>query len=305
MKSIGPAVIAAVCNLFLALILAPLFEGVMRKVTAIIQSRKGPPLLQPYMDLAKLLIKEDIEVGHTPIMQRMSALLSPAAILMVVLFLPIAGSAPIAGGADAILMIYLLSLAGVAVLIAALAAGSTYSLVGMSREMMSMMTLEPIFAVAVVAASFKAKSLRLDDIFGGTLWSSGSVSTILLLVLMIAAFQAFIGRMPFDTTEAETEIMEGPCMEYSGPKLALFKYSHMLKTFVYAGLLTALFVPGLKLLHPVLGAAIFILCQFILTLLATLLAATHARYRIDQVIRYYAILFGCAIVSLVVTVAGW
>jgi formate hydrogenlyase subunit 4 len=305
MKFLGPAVFAAVYNLVLALILAPLFEGVMRKITAVVQSRKGPPLLQPYMDLAKLLIKEDIEVGHVAIIQRLSALLSLAAILAVALFLPLSGISPLAGGADAILMIYLLSLAGVAVLIAALAAGSTYSLVGMSREMMSMMTLEPLFAVAIVTAAFKAKSLRLDEIFGGTLWSGGIVSTVMLLIVMLAAFQAFVGRAPFDTTEAETEIMEGPLMEYSGPKLALFKYAHMVKMFVYTGLFTALFVPGLKSVHPVAGAAIFVLCQFVLVLLATLFAATHARYRIDQVVRYYVILFVCAVVSLVVAILGW
>jgi formate hydrogenlyase subunit 4 len=305
MKSFGPAVLAAVGNLFLALIAAPFFEGVMRKVTAIVQSRKGPPISQPYMDIAKLLIKEDIEVGHVPLMQRLSALLSPAAILAVALCLPIAGIAPLSGGADAIVMIYLLSLAGVAVLLAALSAGSSYSLVGMSREMMSMMTLEPLFAVTVVAAAFKAKSLRLGDIFGGTIWNGGIVSTCMLLVIMLAAFQAFIGRAPFDTTEAETEIMEGPLMEYSGPKLALFKYAHMLKLFVYAGLLTALFVPGLTSLHPLVSAGIFVICQFILVIVATLFAATHARYRIDQVVRYYAILFACAVLSLAIALMGW
>ena len=305
MKSLGPAVLGGLCNLLLALAVAPLFEGVMRKITAVVQSRKGPPLLQPYMDLAKLLIKEDIEVGHVPLLQRLSALLSPAAILAVALCLPIFGSAPLTAGADGIVMIYLLSLAGVAVLVAALAAGSPYSLVGMSREMMSMMTLEPLFAVVVVAASFKAKSLRFDDIFDGAIWSGGVCSACLLLVVMMAAFQAFIGRAPFDTTEAETEIMEGPLVEYSGPKLALFKYAHMLKMFVYAGLFTALFVPGLTSLHPLAGAGIFVLCQFVLVLLATLFAATHARYRIDQVVRYYAILFVCAVLSLILALVGW
>jgi formate hydrogenlyase subunit 4 len=299
------AVVAALFNVTAALALAPLFEGIMRKVTAIVQSRKGPPLLQPYMDIAKLLIKEDIEVGHTPALQRFASLLAPACILAVALCLPLATLAPLGGQADGILVIYLLSLSGVAVLLAALAAGSTYSLIGMSREMMSMMTLEPLFAVVIVAAAFKAKSLRLGDIFGGAIWNGGALSAVLLLVLMLAAFQAFIGRAPFDTTEAETEIMEGPLMEYSGPKLALFHYARMLKLFVYSGLFTALFVPGLALLHPVASAGAFLLCQLGLVILATLVAATHARYRIDQAVRYYAILFVCALASLGAALAGW
>jgi formate hydrogenlyase subunit 4 len=296
--------LVTVGNLGLALLLAPFFEGVMRKVTAVVQSRKGPPLLQPYMDIGKLLIKEDIEVGHTPRMQRFSALLSLAAMLSVVLFLPLTGFAPLAQGADSIQMIYLLSLAGIAVLLAALSAGSTYSLVGMSREMMAMMTLEPLFAVAVVMAAMKAGSLRLDAIFGGAIYTNGLASGLLLLGVILFAFQAFVGRAPFDVTEAETEIMEGPLIEYSGPKLAMFKYSHMVKLFVYAGLLIALFLPRINTGYWIADLLLFIACQFGAVLGVTLIAATHARYRIDQAVRYYAILFAVALGVLVLSVFG-
>lgn len=305
MKSAGFTLMIVLCNLGLALVLAPFFEGVMRKVTAVVQSRKGPPLYQPYMDIAKLLIKEDIEVGHVPIMQRLSALLSLGAMLAVVLFIPLTGHAPIGQGADSIQMIYLLTLAGIAVLLAALSAGSTYSLIGMSREMMAMMTLEPLFAVAVVMAAVKAGSLRLDAVFGGAIYSGGLLSGVIMLGIMLFAFQAFVGRAPFDVTEAETEIMEGPLMEYSGPKLALFKYSHMVKLFVYAGLFTAIFVPAVHTGIRVLDLVIFIACQSVLVLLATLIAATHARYRIDQTVRYYALLFAAAVACLVVSLFGW
>ena len=81
-----------------------------------------------------------------------------------------------------------------------------------------------------------------------------------MLGIMLFAFQAFVGRAPFDVTEAETEIMEGPLMEYSGPKLALFKYAFMIKLFVYAGLFTALFVPRFAGTGLV-GFVIFIVCQ--------------------------------------------
>jgi len=293
------------CNVGLALAIAPFFEGLMRKMTAFVQSRKGPPIMQSYMDIAKLLIKEDIEVGDSPVMQRFSAFLSLGAILSVVLFLPIAGRAPLSTTADSIQMIYLLSLAGIAVLLAALSAGSTYSLVGMSREMMSMMTLEPLFAVAVVMAAVRSGSLRLDSIFGGAVYGGGLISGLLMCGLMLFAFQAFVGRAPFDTSEAETEIMEGPLIEYSGPKLALFKYAHMIKTFVYAGLFTALFVPRINLGNRLLDIVVFIACQFGLVVLATLIAATHARYRIDQAVRYYVILFAAAFCVLVLSLFGW
>jgi formate hydrogenlyase subunit 4 len=87
-------VLYAFVNLILVVLLAPLFEGISRKLTARIQSRKGPPVVQPYYDLLKLLGKEDIEVGESPVLQRLAAYLSAAAILTVALLVPMGGPRP-------------------------------------------------------------------------------------------------------------------------------------------------------------------------------------------------------------------
>jgi formate hydrogenlyase subunit 4 len=299
-------ILAGLAGVLAALVLSPLFEGAVRKVTAIIQSRRGPPITQAYMDLAKLLTKEDIEVGEAPFVQRLAALLSMASITAVALFVPLGGAAPLAGGADGILLIYLLMLAGLSVLLAGLAAGSTYSLIGMSREMMSMMTLEPILAMAVIQAAYRSGSLRLDAVFGGAVYAGayGPWSGILLMGVMAFGLQAFVGRLPFDISEAETEIMEGPLIEYSGPKLALFKYARMVKLFVYTGLFVALFIPRLPACPFWLAALIFLAEQSALVLVSTLISATHARYRIDQVIRYYLALFCVGLAALALSLFG-
>jgi formate hydrogenlyase subunit 4 len=301
------AIILGAINVALALVLAPLFEGILRKITAQIQSRQGPPLLQPYFDLLKLLGKEDIESGQSPRMQRFAALLSLATVLTVAVQVPMGGQAPLGGQSDVILLIYLLTLSGISTLLAALAAGSTYSLVGMSREMMAMMTLEPLLAVAIVVGAVHTSTLRLDQVLNGSVYTSGlfPVAGLIMLGIILFALQAFIGRMPFDTAEAETEIMEGPVMEYSGPKLALFKYARMVKLFVFSALFVALFIPwGHTGFYP-LDVIIFLAKVTVLVLLVTLVAATHARYRIDQAIRYYASLFGLALVALVFAVSGF
>jgi formate hydrogenlyase subunit 4 len=295
-----------ILNLALVLLLAPLFEGILRKVTARIQSRQGPPVIQPYLDLLKLLGKEDIESGIAPRLQRLAACLSLAAVLAVALLVPMGGPAPLGAGADAILLIYLLTLSGISTLLAALAAGSVYSLVGMSREMMAMMTLEPILGIAVIIGAVHVGSLRLDQVLAGSVYAQGAFpwAGLVMLCVGLLALQAFVGRVPFDIAEAETEIMEGPLVEYSGPKLALFKYAHMAKLFVYAALVADLFFPwGNGLIFPV-GAVVLLAKVLVLVLLVTLLAATHARYRIDQAIRYYACLFGFSMVALVLAVWG-
>lgn len=294
----------SILNLFLVLLMAPLFDGVTRKITALVQSRKGPPVTQSYMDLMKLLIKEDLEVGDSPLMQRLSALLSLAAILSVALLIPMGTSAPLSGYADAILVVYLLTLAGLSVLLAGLAAGSTYSILGMSREMMGMMTLEPILAVAIILSAAQAYSLRLDAVFSGAVYAGahGPWPSLLMLGVLAFGLQAFVGRMPFDVTEAETEIMEGPLVEYSGPKLALFKYSRMIKLFVYTALFTALFLPHSLTGYYLVDLFFFLAVQAVLMLIVTVVAATHARYRIDQVVRYYVVLFSLALLALALAI---
>ena len=294
-------------NIVLVLALAPLFEGILRKVTAKVQSRQGPPIWQPYYDLLKLLGKEDIESGESPAMQRFASWLSLAAILTLALLVPMGTSPPLSGAADAYLLIYLLTLCGVSTMLAGLAAGSTYSLVGMSREMMSLMTLEPLLAVAVVVSVVHTRSLRLDAVLNGSAYLQAGLplAGILMLGVAIFAFQALIGRLPFDIAEAETELMEGSMVEYSGPKLALFKFTHMAKLVVYGALLVSIFAPWGSGLPAPLNLFALLAKLLLLVLVVTLVAATHARYRIDQAIRYYGGLLGLSLVALLLALYGY
>jgi formate hydrogenlyase subunit 4 len=287
-------------NVGAVLLLAPLCEGVLRKVTARLQSRRGPPLLQPYFDLLKLLGKEDIESGESPGMQRVVACLSLAAALAAACLVPMGFPAPMNGAGDVILLIYLLTLCGICTLLGGLAAGSTYSLLGIGREMMTMIALEPLFAIALLIGAVHAGSLRLDAVLNGSVYAVPGIpwSGLILLVVMVFSFQAFVQRMPFDIAEAETEIMEGPLVEYSGPKLALFKYAQMARLVIHSGLFVALFAPWGSGLALPLGWLLFWAKVLALVLGVTVVAATHARYRIDQAIRYFAGLLAAAFAAL-------
>jgi len=299
-------IVGGVLNVGIVLLIAPLCQGVLRKVTARVQSRQGPPLPQPYFDLLKLLGKEDVESGQSPVMQRFAAYLSLATVLTVACLVPMGFAAPMNRAGDVILLIYLLTLCGVCTLLAGLAAGSTYSLVGISREMMSMIALEPLFAIALVVGAVHTGSFRLDTVLHGSVYAAGGVpwSGLIMLGVILLSFQAFVQRVPFDISEAETELMEGPLMEYSGPKLALFKYAQMAKLVIYSSLFVALFAPwGSGLVFP-FGWLLFWAKVLILVLLVTLVAATHARYRIDQAIRFFAGLFAVAMVALVLASYG-
>jgi formate hydrogenlyase subunit 4 len=299
-------IVAGALNVGIVLLVAPLCQGVLRKVTARVQSRQGPPLAQPYFDLLKLLGKEDIESGQSPAMQRFAAYLALAAVLTVACLLPMGFAAPMNRAGDAILLIYLLTLCGVCTLLAGLATGSTYSLVGISREMMSMIALEPLFAIALIVGAVHTGSFRLDTVLHGSVYAAGGVpwSGVIMLGVILLSFQAFVQRVPFDISEAETELMEGPLMEYSGPKLALFKYAQMAKLVIYSALFISLFAPwGSTFVFP-FGWLLFWAKVLVLVLLVTLVAATHARYRIDQALRFFATLFAVALVALVLASYG-
>lgn len=305
MKLLLP-VLGCIANVVLLLLIAPFFQGVLRTVTARIQSRKGPPIWQAYFDLLKLLGKEDIESGETPLMQRFAVYLSLATVLTLACLVPMGFPAPMNGVGDVILLIYLLTLSGICTLLAGFAAGSTYSLVGASREMLTMIALEPLFAVAIVIGAVHTGSFRLDTVLNGSVYATGvPVSGVLMLGVMLLSFQAFVQRVPFDISEAETEIMEGPLMEYSGPKLALLKYAQMTKLIIYSALFVALFMPWGAGLPWFLGWLVFWAKVCLLVLLVTLVAATHARYRMDQALRYFAGLLGVALFALVLAGYGF
>jgi formate hydrogenlyase subunit 4 len=240
-------------------------------------------------------------------MQRFASWLSLAAILTLAVLVPMGTTPPLSGAADAYLLISLLTLCGVSTMLAGLAAGSTYSLVGMSREMMSLMTLEPLLAVAVIVSIVHTRSMRLDAVLNGSAYVQAGLplAGILMLGVAIFAFQALIGRLPFDIAEAETELMEGSMVEYSGPKLALFKFTRMAKLVVYGALLVSIFAPWGSGLPAPLNLLALLAKLLLLVLVVTLVAATHARYRIDQAIRYYGGLLGLSLVALLLALYGF
>jgi formate hydrogenlyase subunit 4 len=228
-----------------------------------------------------------------------------SSVLAAACLVPLGLPPPLAGVGDVILLLYLLLLSGVCTLLAGAAAGSTYSWIGVSREMMSMMALEPILAVALGVGAVHARSFRLGEVLSGSPYAVAlPVSGVIMLVVMLLAFQAHAGRVPFDVAEAETEIMDGPLSEYSGRKLALFRLAQMAKLVVHAALFVALFVPwGAGLPFP-LGFLLFWAKVLVLVLLVALVAATHARYRVDQALRRYSVLLACSLVAIALAAGG-
>jgi len=296
--------VAPLINLVLFLALAPLFEGVLRKLTAKVQSRQGPPLRQPYYDLLKLFGKERLDsAGTWPF--RFAPLLAFATILAVAAVIPFGGRANVfACRLDAIVIIYLLTLGGASVLFGALAGRNTFGLIGASREMVTMIMVEPILAMTLILGAVKLNSLSLAAAVPGAAGAGFGISTALMLIVYLLALQAFVARQPFDIAEAEVELLEGPFIEYSGGNYALFKYAMMLKQMFYAWLFVSVFLPFIRTgIYP-LDLLLQLAAMFVVFLLIGLVGATNPRMRIDQAVRTYAILIVAALAAVGLGVAG-
>ena len=285
--------------------LAPLCEGIIRRVVARVQSRKGPPLMQPAFDLLKLLGKDNMNSGGGwPF--RLAPMAALASILAVIAVTPFGGGeTALSSLADAITIISLLTLGGVCVLLGAVSSRNTFALIGASREMITMIMVEPLLAMTLILGVIQHKSLNLASAMYGASSHGYTISLGIMLVVYLLALQAFVARQPFDIPEAEIELLGGPFIEYSGPNLALFKYYLMIKQMFYAYLLTAIFLP----LPGALGAWGMELVQLVGTLavflLVGLLASTHPRFRIDQAIRYYAVLIAVSFGAFGLSLYGY
>lgn len=287
-----------------------LLSGIDRKVLSRMQRRVGPPIVQPFYDFFKLMGKETIIPHHA---NRTVYLWAPVvgmvSLAVTMLFIPICGFSAFSGTADLLVVLYLLTIPAVCLIVGGSASGSPFAGVGISREMVAMMSYELPLVLVLLSVARQVGSLSLQDIAAyqaanGCLlfhWSMIPAALALLLVIPAEA-----GCHPFDVAEAETEICEGPLAEYSGAPLGVFKLNHAMKLFVLTALFCALFLGGITSgIAPVDVLIVFTLCAVVMIVCVTLLHGICARLRVEQVFKFYwTVVTGLALVSLILAWFG-
>ena len=288
-----------------ALVIGFLFKGLDRRVEARLQRRVGPPLVQPWLDTAKLLTKETL-IPRTACRQAflMAPVVGFAGMAVCAAFIPVPGVFDgLYNMGDLLVLFYLLPIPAIAVMMGGSASSSPFGAVGFSREMIIMLAYEtPLLMILLATAMLVGKSLNGGD------W--GAEFSLLKIVewqeingslgfnpVMIPAFLAYLiflpgtmGVPPFDIPEAETEIVEGPLLEYGGPLLALFHVGSALKTFVVLGLGVAMFFPGTLGDFWLLNLVWFVVkCLALMLISLTLVKSATGRYRIDQAFRFFVL----------------
>ena len=290
-------------NVVLALFLSPLCEGIMRKLRAAIHSRLGPPITQPYWDLLKLLGKEDLR-GTGGVVYASLPALTLGSLLLLATLVPMGTAAPLAFAGDMIVVLYVATMSGVLIMLAGFASASPYASVGSSREMMMLLSVEPILAIALSVGAFKARTLALGGIVNWQVQNGPSISMAIGGVAFFLALQGLAGKLPFDIAEADQEIMGGSLVEQSGPRLALFRWAIWTKQLVFAFLLVEVFFPWPRVGIPLLDLTITMLKVLVVLILVAVIDVVNPRLRIDQAMGYFMRVAVSSLAALAFAVIG-
>ncbi len=283
-------------GLLFASLIGLLYIGIDRKVGAHMQNRIGPPIWQEFLDVGKLLSKEDITpaAAQTPIFTA-APLVALGAAVTVMLLLPITSAQPaLKTVADLIVIIYLLNIPAICMILGGYSSGSPFGATGAGRYVVQLFSYEFIFILAIIAVVVRVGDITLPTIVGYQVQQGWLVLDWRLLPAVIAALIAVQGkllRVPFDIPEAHTEIVAGPLTEYSGPRLAIWRLAYDVETIVVAGLLAALFFGGLTAWVigsiKIPGIVDFLIKILAIVLLTTTLRNIMARLRIDQALKFF------------------
>ena len=284
-----------------ALAVGLLFKGLDRRVEARLQRRVGPPLIQPLLDIAKLLTKETL-IPKTAV--RSVFLAAPvvgfAGMAVCAAFIPVPGVfSGLYNMGDLLVLFYLLPIPAIAIMLGGSASSSPFGAMGFSREMLMMLAYEtPLLMILLTVAMITGKATGIgtaDFSLLNIVQYQTTYGQFGLNPIMIPAFIAYLmflpgtmGVPPFDIAESETEILEGPMLEYGGPLLALFQIGNALKIFVVLSLGVVLFFPGQLGDFWLVNLVWFMVKCFILMFFAiSLLRSVTGRLRIDQAMMFY------------------
>lgn len=291
--------------------------GIDRKLVARMQKRVGPPILQPFYDFFKLMGKETIipaQANRTVFL--VAPLIGLAALVIIQMFIPVFSFSAFSGMADVIVILYLLLIPALAAIMGAAATGSPYAGVGLSREMVVIISCElPLVLVLLSVAKTVGDAMGTGLCFSISEIAAyqavnGSLITKLSMIPAAIAFMLVIpgetGNHPFDAAEAETELCEGMLAEYSGAPLGVYKLSHAVKMLTLTSLFVALFLGGIGTGIVIVDAIIMVaLCVVLTAVCISLVHAITARLKIEQIFKYYwTVVSGLALLSLVLAWYG-
>jgi len=234
-------------HLAILFVFPPLLLGSIGKTKAFFAGRIGPPLLQPYYDILKLMQKASVYSVTTNWIFRAAPMVSLAAVVSAGILMPVAGvKPPVQFGGDLILFVYLLALARFVIVLAALDTGSSFEGMGASREATFGCLSEITVFLNLTILALLSRSLSLSEIFLGGLSSSWLQVGPVLILVVVSFFLVLLvenSRIPIDDPETHLEltmIHEVMVLDHSGVDLAYILYGKAVKLFLFGTMLVSM-----------------------------------------------------------------
>lgn len=240
-----------VLHVVVAFTLPPLLLGVINRTKAVFAGRTGPPLLQPYYDLLRLVRKGSVFSETTTWVFRAGPVVGLVTTALAVLLVPIAtSSAPLSFRGDLILLAYLLALGRFFTASAALDTGSPFEGMGAAREVTYACLAEPALFLGLMVLAKLSGQMRLAALLDGHMasqWTAAGASLVLVVLSWCIVLLVENCRIPFDDPNTHLEltmIHEVMVLDHSGPAFGLILYGAALKLFLFSALLVRIVLPA-------------------------------------------------------------
>ncbi|HUY90410.1 MAG TPA: NADH-quinone oxidoreductase subunit H [Pirellulales bacterium] len=268
-----------------------LLRGVINKTKAAFAGRVGPPLLQPFYDVIRLVQKDSVISQTTGWVFRAGPVVSLATALLASLLLPFGReTAPVSFSGDVLLFVYLLALGRFFLAIASLDTGSAFEGMGVTRELTFSALAEPALFFGFLVMASLSRSLNLSEMLGesfGAQWQTGGASLVLVLVSWFIVLLAENSRIPFDDPNTHLEltmIHEVIVLDHSGPALAMILYGAAVKLLLFCAMIVQLLSP-IDSGYVLVDAAVFVVETLVLAAIIGVIESTMARLRMPDVPR--------------------
>ncbi len=309
MDQIYVDIILSVLQVLFLLAIAPLVTGIIRKIKAYFQQRRGASIFQPYRDIAKLFHKDSVVSRDTSWIFSITPYISLAAVLVAGLLVPVFVTRTLGFVGDLIVVVYLLGTVRFFTALAALDAGSAFGGMGSSREMMVSSIVEPTMLLSIFAMGLITGTTSLGSI-AGALSSSGIDLVRPALFLASAAFListlAENARVPVDNPSTHLEltmIHEGMVLEYSGKKLGLMELSSMTRLVLYFTILSNVFFPwgianDLSAVGIGVGLVSILLKVLFLALIVAIIESSISKLRLFRLPNLLTVSFTLALLAV-------
>jgi ech hydrogenase subunit B len=250
-------------TLVLAPVVGGLLMGIDRKLSARMQGRLGPPVVQPFYDLIKLFSKEALVSTK---MQLVSVYLYLTSVVLSVVMLVL--------GQDLLVLLFVLALGSVSLILGAFSVRSPYSQLGAYRELLLLLSYEPLLALFVVGVYLATGSFMVRDIF--RMEQPLLLTLPLFAVTQILVLAMKMNKSPFDISSshhAHQEIVRGILTEFSGPYLGVIELTHWYELVLLLGMTALLWANNLWV-----GAALAIGSYFVVIVIDSITARMTWRW---------------------------